>query len=197
MRVPILVGSNANEATVFGHNGLNTVDDYKKHLQQDTGQYSNEEFQLYPVSSDAEVPSRSIQLESDEFACGAYSLTQAITRVGVRSYLYDFTYVDPGKRARLGAHHGEELFFLTNSFPDDWEHTGEDENLGDLVRSYWAEFVKTSDPNFDGAPKWPSYDSASTEYFEIGAHVGLRPVSERIRNLETTMRRIVTGQGRD
>ncbi|HLM82567.1 MAG TPA: carboxylesterase family protein [Terriglobales bacterium] len=194
MHIPILVGSNADEATVFGHNDLKTVGDYKKHLQQDTGQYWKEEFQLYPVSSDADVPTRSVRLESDEFACGAYSIAQAMTKAGEKSYLYYFTYVDPGKRSRLGAHHGEELFFLSDSFPADWEHTNEDKHLGELLRGYWAEFAKTGDPNSDGAPKWSAYESNSGEYFEIGAHVGLRPVSEGIRTMETTMRRIVSEQ---
>lgn len=194
MRVPILVGSNADEATVFGHNDVKTVGDYKRHLRQDTGQYSNEEFQLYPVRSDADVPKGSVRLESDEFACGAYSIAQAMTKSGVKSYLYYFTYIDPGKRSRLGAHHGEELFFLSNSFPADWEDTNRDKHLGGLVRGYWTEFVKTGDPNFDRAPEWPPFDSKSGEYFEIGAHVGLRPVSERIRALEITLRRIVAEQ---
>ncbi len=194
LRIPILVGSNADEATVFGHNDLKTVSDYGKHLQQDTGQYSKEEFQLYPVSSDADVPTRSARLESDEFACGAYSIAQAMTKAREESYLYNFTYVDPGKRSRLGAHHGEELFFLSDSFPADWEHTNEDKYLGELLRGYWAEFAKTGEPNFDGAPQWPAFDSNSGEYFELGAHVGLRPGSERIRTLETTMRRIAAKQ---
>ncbi len=194
LHIPILVGSNADEATVFGHNDLKTIGDYKKHLQQDTGQYRKEEFELYPVSSDADVPTRSVRLESDEFACGAYSIAQATTKAGEKSYLYYFTYVDPGKRSRLGAHHGEELFFLSDSFPADWEHTNEDKHLGELLRGYWAEFAKTGDPNFDGAPRWPALETNSAKYFEIGAHVGLRPVSERIRTLETTMRRIVAEQ---
>ncbi|HEY6337670.1 MAG TPA: carboxylesterase family protein [Candidatus Sulfotelmatobacter sp.] len=161
MRIPILVGSNADEATVFGHNDLKTVDDYKRHLQQDTGEYSEEEFDMYPVRSDADVPLRSIQLESDEFACAAYSIAQANTSVGLKSYLYYFTYIDPGKRSRLGAHHGEELFFMTDSFPSDWEHTSEDQQLGKLMRRYWVEFVSTGDPNFDGAPHWPAYNDKS------------------------------------
>jgi para-nitrobenzyl esterase len=194
LQVPILVGSNADEATVFGHNDLETVADYKRHLQQDTGQYSNEEFQLYPVSSDADVPARAVRLESDEFACGAYSIARAMTGASVKSYLYYFTYVDPGKRLQLGAHHGEELFFLSDSFPNDWERTKGDKHLGELLRGYWAEFVKTGDPNFDGAPKWPPFDTKSGEYFEIGVQVGLRPVSGRIRTLEITMRRIVAKQ---
>jgi para-nitrobenzyl esterase len=117
-----------------------------------------------------------------------------MTKAGEKSYLYYFTYVDPGKRSRLGAHHGEELFFLGDSFPADWEHTNEDKHLGELLRGYWAEFAKTGDPNSDGAPKWSAYESNSGEYFEIGAHVGLRPVSEGIRTMETTMRRIVSEQ---
>jgi para-nitrobenzyl esterase len=142
------------------------------------------------VSSDADVPTRSVRLESDEFACGAYSIAQAMTKAGEKSYLYYFTYVDPGKRSRLGAHHGEELFFLSDSFPADWERTNEDKHLGELLRGYWAEFAKTGNPNFDDAPQWRAFDSNSGGYFEIGPHVGLRPVSARIRTLETTMRRI-------
>lgn len=194
MHIPILVGSTADEATVFGHNDLKTVGDYKKHLQQDTGEYWKEEFQLYPARSDADVPTRSVRLESDEFASGAYSIAQAMTQAGEKSYLYYFTYVDPGKRSRLGAHHGEELFFLSDSFPADWERTNEDKRLGTLLRGYWAEFAKTGDPNFDGAPQWPAFDNNSGEHFEIGAQVGLRPVSDRIRNLQDTMWRIAAKQ---
>jgi len=197
MLVPILVGSNADEATVFGHNDLKTVADYKRHLKQDTGQYSNEEFQLYPVSSDDDVPTHSVRLESDEFACGAYSIAQSMTKAGVKSYPYYFTYVDPGNRSQLGAHHGEELFFLSDSFPADWKRTNEDKHLGELLRGYWAEFIKTGDPNFDRAPQWAPFDSKSGEYFEIGVHVGRRPVSKRIRSLQTIMGRIVAEQNRE
>jgi para-nitrobenzyl esterase len=192
-----MVGANADEASVFGHNELKTVGDYKKHLQQDTGQYWKEEFQLYPVSSDADVPTRSMRLGTDEFACGAFSIAQAMAKAGEKSYLYYFTYVDPGKRSRLGAHHGEELFFLSESFPADWEQTNDDKHFGELLRGYWAEFAKTGDPNFDGAPQWPAFHNSHREYFEIGAYVGVRPVSERIRTLETIMRRIAAEQNQD
>jgi para-nitrobenzyl esterase len=195
MHIPILVGSNSDEATVFGNNNLKTVGDYKRYLQQDTGKYFGQEFQLFPVSSDADVATRSVQLGSDEFACGAYSIAQAMTKEDVKAYLYYFTYVDPGKRSRLGAHHGEELFFLSDSFPGNWEHTSKDQELGNLIRGYWVQFVKTDNPNFDGAPKWPAYGK-SPEYFELGEHVGVRPVPERVRALDAIMRRIVVDQER-
>jgi len=117
-----------------------------------------------------------------------------MTKAGEKSYLYYFTYVDPGKRSRLGAHHGEELFFLSDSFPADWERTNEDKHLEELLRGFWTAFAKTGDPNFDGAPRWPAFDSTSRKHFEIGAHVGLRPVSERVQTLETIMRSIAAKQ---
>jgi len=48
----------------------------------------------------------------------------------VKSHSYYFAYVDSGKRARLAAHHSEELFFLSDSFPGDWEHRDKDQELG-------------------------------------------------------------------
>ena len=193
MHIPILVGSNADEASVFGHE-LKTVADYEKRLQEDTGQFWQEEFQLYPAGSDSTVPDGSVRLESDEFACGAYSIAQAMTRAGEKAYLYYFTYVDPGKRSSLGAHHGEELFFLGSSFPADWEPTSEDKHLEELLRGYWAEFAKTGDPNFDRAPEWPAFRSSTSDAFELGTHVGPHPISGRIRNLEGIMRRIAAGR---
>jgi carboxylesterase type B len=143
------------------------------------------------VNSDADVPIRSVELESDEFACGAYSIAQAMTRAGVKSYLYYFTYVDPGKRAQLGAHHGEELFFLSDSFPIDWEHTDKDQELGKLMRDYWVEFAKTGDPNLDNTPHWAPHDGKSKEYFEIGKYIGAHRISERVLVIERIMNEVV------
>src|SRR6266852_3221590 len=103
-----------------------------------------------------------------------------------------WTQVQISQRARLGAHHGEELFFLSDAFPADWERTDRDQELGKLMRSYWVEFVKAGDPNFDDAPHWPPYEGKSTQFFELGNHVGLRPVPERIRTLATIMQRVVS-----
>jgi hypothetical protein len=51
-------------------------------------------------------------------------MAQTMTRVDQNAYLYCFAYAETGKRASLGAYHGEELKFLSDSFPSDWEHVG-------------------------------------------------------------------------
>ena len=189
--VPVLVGSNADEATVFGHGGPKTVEQYMEHLRRDTGKYSEGELQAYPVSSDAEVPARYQQLESDTFAYGALSLARAMTRARQNAYLYYFTYADTGSRAPLGAYHGEELYFLSNTYPSDWQPRRTDRELGKLVRSYWVQFASTGDPNSARTPRWPAYDEGSPRYFELGERVGTRVAPNRIEALDRVMRQVV------
>jgi para-nitrobenzyl esterase len=194
MRVPVLVGSNANEATVFGRNVLKTVDQYKSYLQGDTGKYSDEEFQAYPAASDADVAARFLQLENDSFAYGAYSMARTMTRVGQKAYWYYFTYVESGKRAPLGAYHGQELKFLSNAFPDDWEHGQGDEKLGEIMRIYWTQFARTGDPNAASVPKWPAYNARVDQCLDLGLIVHPRAVPHiaQLLVLQHIMRQIFT-----
>jgi para-nitrobenzyl esterase len=186
----VLVGSNADEATVFGHNDVKTVDQYKAYLLRDTENYSGQEFRAFPATSDADVPAAYLRLENDSFAYGAYSMAQMMTRTGQKAFLYYFTYVETGKRAPLGAYHGEELNFLSNVFPDDWEHSQDDEKLGEIVRTYWVQFAKTGDPNVAGVPQWPAYHARKDECFELGRTIGGRPVAVQLQALERIMKQI-------
>lgn len=80
--LPVLVRSNANEASVFGHNDVKTVDQYKEYLSRDSGKYADQEFQIRPAATDADASAQCLQLEDDSFAYGAYSMAHAMTRAG-------------------------------------------------------------------------------------------------------------------
>ncbi len=196
MHIPVLVGSNANEATVFGHGGPKTVDQLKNYLQEDTGKFSDEEFRAYPVQSDGDVAAQYLQLQSDTFAYGAYSLAQAMTRVGQKAYLYYFTFAETGKRAQLGAYHGEELKFLSNSFPADWGHSRDDEKLGEAIRSYWTQFAKTGDPNATGLPEWPAYNNRSNRWLNLGRTIRVGPVEPQLQVLERIMQQVLAEEAK-
>jgi para-nitrobenzyl esterase len=191
IRVPVLVGSNADEATVFGNNAVKTVDQHREYLLEDTGKYADQEFRAYPVVSDADVPAQYLQLQNDSFAYGAYSMAQAISRVGQKAYLYSFTFAETGKRAHLGAYHGEELKFLSDLFPSDWEHSPDDEKLGRAIRGYWIQFATTGSPNTANLPNWPAYDVRVDQCFELGRTIGVHPVSPRVRVLQQIMQQIL------
>lgn len=190
IHVAVLVGSNTDEATVFGHGGPKTVAEYKKYLITDTGHYADQEFAAYPAASDAGVPARYLRLQDDSFAYGAYSMAQAMTRVGQKAYLYCFSYTETGKRAPLGAYHGEELMFLSDSFPSDWEHSKDDKILGQTIRTYWAQFARTGDPNAPGLRPWPVYHARPDQCFELGRTIRDHPIAPQVQILEQIMNRI-------
>jgi para-nitrobenzyl esterase len=189
--ISVLVGSNADEATVFGP-GPATVKEYRGYLEKDTGNYANQEFLAWPASSDADAPGQYLKLQNDTFAYGAWSMARSMTRAGEPAYLYLFTWRETGKRARLGAYHGEELAFLDNSFPSAWGASPSDETFGRLVRTYWSQFAKTGDPNSPGLPYWPAYNSHSDQVLDLGDHTGLSAINPKLPVLEKIMAPILS-----
>jgi para-nitrobenzyl esterase len=193
--VPVLVGSNADEATVFGP-GPAAISDYWKFLRADTGIYAEQEFRLWPASSDAEVPGQYLNLQNATFAYAAWSLARAMSRAGEPAYLYRFTWSDAGKRARLGACHGEELYFLSNSFPRDWMPVDGDETFGEMLRRYWTNFAKTGQPGGEGLPAWPAYDADSNRMLDMGSRIELKPAPSSLFAVQKLMRPILEKNGR-
>ena len=43
--------------------------------------------------------------------------------------------------------------------------------LADTMSAYWVQFAKTGNPNKEGLPEWPVYDSSKDQYLEFGEAV--------------------------
>lgn len=192
-RIPVLVGSNANEATVFGP-GPATVLDYWKYLRADAGPWAEEEFRTWPAPRDADVPGQYLELENARFAYGAWSMALAMSRIGKPAYLYRFTWSEAGKRARLGAYHGEELNFLDNRFPTDWVHVPGENKFGEDLRRYWTNFARQGDPADPGLSPWPRFEVQSGQVLELGPQVRIAPPLPSLSVLQKIMQRILDGE---
>ena len=194
LHIPVLVGSTANEATVFAaHGGPRTISEYRNYLFLDAGKYALDEFEAYPATSDAEVPAQYLRLQNDVFGYGARSMARAMTRVGQKAFLYLFSFGGTGKWEGLGAFHGEELMFLSGSFPPDWEYTQDESVFGATMRAYWTQFAKTGNPSAPSLPPWPAYRMHDDQCLELGRTVHTRSVGPQIRRLEDIMRRVLVG----
>jgi len=197
-RIPIVVGSTADEATVFGHQAPTTVNQYREYLKANTGKYYLQQFQAYPATVDGDVSGQYLRLQNDLFAFGAYSFARAMTRAGQKAYVYLFSFVDTGKRLQLGAFHGEELMFLSDSFPNDWKRGPDEATLGKLMRAYWTQFAKTGDPNAPGLLRWPAYEATLEQVIELGRTVNVGPLrhAAQLRVLEQIMNQILAETSR-
>jgi para-nitrobenzyl esterase len=180
-KVPVIVGSNADEATVGVEEDLRatpTLDHYKAFLKNEFLSDADEFFRIYPAATDADVRAAFIALDTDYgFGFPVHHFAVNTARAGQKAWFYYFTYPGKGKYSGLGAYHQLELKFLSGWFhPSRWGlPDAEDKKLVDIMTGYWTQFAKTGDPNGPGLPPWPVYDSKTDQVLEIGHEVKLRP----------------------
>jgi para-nitrobenzyl esterase len=118
-------------------------------------------------------------------------LAATMTRAGQPAYYYRFSYVDEAYRGQLpGALHGLEIPYAYD-MPVGFdgkefvlvERKGADQEMTRTVSGYWANFVRTGDPNGAGLPDWPRYDPATEDVMEFantGAAAGPDPLKARL-----------------
>lgn len=84
------------------------------------------------------------------------------------AYMYYFTYVPPGAEA-MGAHHSVEHHYVFQTLVRSKRpYTGFDFDLSNELADYWANFIKTGNPNRPGKETWKPYTKEAPEALLIG-----------------------------
>jgi len=82
------------------------------------------------------------------------------------AYLYFFDRKLPGDDA--GSFHSSELWYVFGTLPRCWRPWEEhDYKLSESMSAYWANFVKSGDPNAPGLPRWEPYTQSHTAPMEF------------------------------
>ena len=181
-RVPVLTGYNRGETRAFmRRDGLpRTVPQFDEFAAR-YGEHADEFRALCGVKSDSDVEAL---FSSDAFTgmiAGAYLFGTVQAREGRTTYLYEFDPAIPDdKSPNVGSFHGAELWFAYDSLARSWRpFRGQHYDLARKVASYWANFVKTGDPNGvdnfgDALPEWRPFTEDDTFMLEIGNEIGER-----------------------
>jgi para-nitrobenzyl esterase len=167
--VPLLVGSNADEGTIF-------VDDapsapaYAAMLRREAGGAAP----FYAAPTDDAVPAALARFLGDQlFGAPARWLARAAVRAGRRVHRYRFTRVAEGAPGEaLGAFHASEIPFVFGTLdraPAHWGSAAYDAALADAVQRYWLRFAAAGDPNQAGLPAWPAATAGGDALLELGA----------------------------
>ncbi len=190
-RVPVIVGSNADEVSIFASPIVagasyrpKTVTEYEQWLKQTFHDLAPEVLAAYPAPGDGGVANAFLNLDTDyQFGFGAWLLARENQAIGQKVFLYCFNYVGSGRFAALGAFHSEESILLSKRYWTSWVSTPEDEKLSEIMIGYWTQFAKSSQPDGPRLPPWHAYEPGIDRCQELGTKVGEVPTprSDRFR----------------
>ncbi|MEO7277445.1 MAG: carboxylesterase family protein, partial [Sphingomicrobium sp.] len=164
--VPLLVGSNSQEApgsAILGE-GPATIANYRAGLVRFLGDKADTIFALYPASRDADVLPMATALAGDDFlGLPTWKWFDLNRRTGSPTYYYYFTHVRPrwvtdvsGQPLPWGAVHSAEIEYALGNLDANplYAWTDADRRIAATMTGYFANFIKTGNPNGANLPAW-------------------------------------------
>ena len=191
--VNVLIGTNSDEGAMFCR--PTELAKYQADIRAEYGPFADRMLELYPAASDEETyGALSDIFRETAFAwpTWAWATLQHKTGKG-RVYLYYFDQFDPdhpmfgGPNAPKprGANHASEMQYV---FASPWGRPfqGGDQVVSDAMNHYWANFVKTGDPNGEGLDAWPVYEDGkkTVMFFKDGTSLIETPNKPQLELME-------------
>ncbi|PRY14315.1 para-nitrobenzyl esterase [Pontibacter ummariensis] len=191
-----------------------TVENYKKALQRLYGDRAEDVFKAYPASTEAEVVQAATDLAGDRFIAYStwkwIDLHSQTSDQPVYRYLFSrprppmvpemgnasaglaggvVKEEDPNvvkmPQAR-GAVHAAEIEYAMGNLPYNkvYAWTPEDYKVSEIMQNYFANFIKTGNPNGPDVPTWPTLNSGDkVQIINIDVNTQAQPDKNRERYL--------------
>jgi para-nitrobenzyl esterase len=195
--VPLLIGWNRDEGSLFGSFGNKTLQEV---LAERFGARVGEALALYPVHTPA-IEQASRQTYAGDLWMGLPTWRWAVaqTRTGKSPvYVYRFdhapripdTWFGAANRGKdFGAFHSADIVYVFDhpEIIKAWTIDATDRRVADQMSSYWVNFARTGDPNGPGLPTWAPYSPDAPKKMLIGPEPRLAddPDIARLRLLES------------
>jgi para-nitrobenzyl esterase len=166
MQVPLLAGWNSAERdyhSVIG-NDPPTMTNYKNDVTKIYGDHATAILNAYPVTTDAGVKQVATDLAADRFVL--YNTWKFIDMQSKTSskpvYSYIFSRVRQnkvGKSNEMGATHSSEIEYALGNLATNpvYNWSADDYKVSSEMESYFANFIKTGNPNGPGLPEWMNF----------------------------------------
>jgi len=179
--VPMIVGGN-----LFDNNGSSphptvTAAEFQTQVKQRYGDLADEFLKLYPAGSDEQARQSNNASLQDNMRVAQYAWAAGRAKTEKSDvFVYMWDHALPGPDAdTYGAFHTSEVPYVLNSIDRcvGRTMTDADRKIADTLSTYWANFIKTGNPNGKGVPHWPSEKEKPATAFEIGDKYQSIPVA--------------------
>jgi para-nitrobenzyl esterase len=188
--VPLLVGWNSQEGpaqAVLG-NAEPTQDNLASALRRLYPDHADEALKVYGAATDREALDNATALASDRFiAYSTWTWSNLCEKTGGKPvFRYYYSHPRPAMRPEMGdataglaggvvrgrgrgpatpargAVHSAEIEYALGNLDSNkvYAWTGDDHHISRTMEEYFANFIKTGDPNGGKLPKWPAANSA-------------------------------------
>lgn len=174
-----------------------TVENYRKALQRLYGDKADEVFKLYPAATETEVLDAAQELASDRFiAYSTWKWVDLATKTGGKpTYYYLYARPRPPMRPEMGdaqpglaggvvrgqqaaanqrpkprgAVHSAEIEYAMGNLDGNkvYAWTPDDYKVSQIMQDYFANFIKTGNPNGKGLPTWPQFSAGQRLVIDV------------------------------
>jgi para-nitrobenzyl esterase len=185
--VPLMIGTNQDEMTLFLHGKLGVMTDGlpRMGLGRLAGDAKDRVFDHYRRAM-PDAPARDVIIMAGSDLFRASSLLVAERKVAQAAapvYVYLFTWETPVLDGKLKATHALEIPFVFDNADLVPSLTGKDPErfkLSEQMSSAWIAFARTGNPNHAGIPAWPAYttEQRPTLLFNLTSRVENDPGRE-------------------
>jgi para-nitrobenzyl esterase len=173
--VPLLLGSNTDEARALTDVSHVTATTFDKDLEQSVGALLPQLAAAYPHTTDTEARQAQLNLERDlRFGWDMWAWARLQADSGHSPvYYYSFRQQPPFPAdsiyAGWGASHFSELWYVFDHLDQEpWRWTKADRKVAEDMSSYWVNFAKSGNPNGRGLTLWPAFTKTHSSVLSIG-----------------------------
>lgn len=171
--VPLLVGWNSEEGnyrSIIG-NESPTVENYKNAIEKRFGENAAKVLTAFNATDSQTVKSAGTELASALFiAFGTWKWSDLQSKTGNKPvYRYFYKHPRPALASALensrpsaeGAVHSSEIEYALGNLPTNrvYNWQPEDYKISEIFQTFFANFIKTGNPNGLGVPEWPAVKS--------------------------------------
>jgi para-nitrobenzyl esterase len=198
-QVPLLVGWNSQESDFHGvlGNEKPTRENFKKQVEKRYGNSAAEVLRVYSPATDEDVEQVATDLASDRFiSFSTWKWADLQGKTGGPVYRYFFSHPRPAligsngsagtKPGAPGAVHSAEIEYALGNLAGNkaYAWTPADYKVSALMQEYFANFIKTANPNGEGLPPWPPANTGEqVQVMHIDVSTRAEPEQHRERYL--------------
>ncbi len=167
-RVPLMIGNNSAEIGGSFVNNSST----KEELFSLFGELEGEVKAAFDPDGNKEFAEVITKFNTDwVWGEPARYTARSFAAAGDPAYIFLFSYVPASMKERMkyGPGHGTDISYVFDNLGARPGSTPapEDKEVARMMNSYWVNFAKTGNPNGEGLPVWPLYNTQKEEILDI------------------------------